>query len=227
MAVWSGERRKGKTMSERKYFNEALSNFTYESASGGEIRHLADLGYGVKQIVECLDFPTPYERVQKTVWEHLHDTGVLLSEEPGSGKQKEKSVYVKEYDKYGKPSFRRINETNKEKRVICWEKYHFDKSADGNLADFLFEKCKRNGEHSSYVSCDFGLLAHSRPGQYKEMLQFLTEQQREYILGLPWERKIVYHILNKQMREIVAGLYKSSVYHAGCYFMDIEELVAL
>lgn len=214
-------------MSERKYFNEALSNFTYESASGGEIRHLADLGYTVKQIVEHLDFPTPYERVQKTVWEHLHHTGVLMSEEPGSGKQKEKAVYVKEYDKYGKPSFRRVNEMNQEKRVVCWTKNHFDKSIDGNLADYLLDKCRKNGEDLSYVSCDFGLRAGREPEQYKKLLQLLTKQQKEYILGLPWERKIVYHRLNKQMREIVVRLYGSSVYHAGCYFMDTEELIMI
>ena len=214
-------------MSEQKYFKKALSNFAYESASGGEIRHLADLGYTVKQIMERLDFPTPYERVQRTVWEHFHNTGVLLSEEPGSEKQKEKSVYVKEYDKYGKPSFRRVNDSDQEKKVVCWAKYHFDKSADGNLADYLLEKCKENRESLSYISCDFGLRSMREPEKYKELLQVLTEGQREYILGLPWERKIVYHMLNKRMREIVVRLYENSVYQAGCYFMDTQEWIFL
>ena len=72
-------------MAEQEYFKSALSDFTYEAASGGAIRHLADLGYTVKQISGQLSFPTPFARVQKTVWQRLLDTGVLLMEEPGSG----------------------------------------------------------------------------------------------------------------------------------------------
>ena len=56
-------------MAEQEYFKSALSDFTYEAASGGAIRHLADLGYTVKQISGQLSFPTPFARVQKTVWQ--------------------------------------------------------------------------------------------------------------------------------------------------------------
>ena len=59
-----------------KYFQKALSDFTYNAASGGAIRHLTDVGYTVKQIMEELAFPTPYERVQKGVWERLIETGI-------------------------------------------------------------------------------------------------------------------------------------------------------
>ena len=73
-------------MGEHGYFQKALADFTYEAASGGAIRHLADMGYTVKQIAAKLDFPTPYERVQKGVWERLLETGVILTEEPGGGR---------------------------------------------------------------------------------------------------------------------------------------------
>ena len=46
-------------MGEQEYFKNALSNFMFEAASGGAIRHLADLGYTVKQISKKLEFPTP------------------------------------------------------------------------------------------------------------------------------------------------------------------------
>ena len=49
-------------MAEQEYFKNALSDFTYEAASGGAIRHLADLGYTVKQICEQLSFPTAISR---------------------------------------------------------------------------------------------------------------------------------------------------------------------
>ena len=44
-------------MSEQDFFKSALSNFTHEAASGGAIRHLADLGYTVDWITRELTFP--------------------------------------------------------------------------------------------------------------------------------------------------------------------------
>lgn len=61
----------------QSYFQTALANFTFDVASGGAIRHLADLGYTVTQITKRLDFPTPYDRVQQTVWEYFLQTGIL------------------------------------------------------------------------------------------------------------------------------------------------------
>ena len=34
-----------------KEFNKALSNFINDAAAGGAVRHLADLGYSISQIV--------------------------------------------------------------------------------------------------------------------------------------------------------------------------------
>lgn len=44
-------------MGEQKFFQEALSNFTYEVACMGAIRHRADLGESVSKIHWELDFP--------------------------------------------------------------------------------------------------------------------------------------------------------------------------
>ena len=214
-------------MAEQEYFKKALSNFAYEAASGGEIRHLADLGYTVKQIMEQLDFPTPYGRVQNTVWEHLLHTGVLLSEEPGNGKQRESVSYVKEYDKYGKASFRQVSDKKKIQETICWEEHHFEYEEEGNLAKYLLEKCEENGEAFSYVSCDFGLRGRRESGQYQEMLKVLEEPHREYILGLPWESKVIYHRLDVRMREIVEKLYECGKFHGNCYFMKTKEKIML
>ena len=88
---------------EQTYFQRALSDFVYDVASGGAIRHLADLGYTVKQIQEKLAFPTPYERIRNTVWKHLLDTGVIFRENPAGAE--EKVEYVREYNQ---ASFRRV-----------------------------------------------------------------------------------------------------------------------
>lgn len=75
--------RKGIDMSEGKdYFNQALSDFMFEVASGGSIRHLVDLGYSVDQIMGKLAFPTPRERVEKAVYKHMTEIGLLLARLP-------------------------------------------------------------------------------------------------------------------------------------------------
>lgn len=118
-------------MLEQDYFANALAKFTHEVASGGSIRHLADLGYTVKQITERLPFPTPYEKVRKDVWEHLLDTRVVLLEEPGAEgkKAREKSNYVLEYNQYGKASFRLVTAQEEMQKPVVGEERRFE--ADG------------------------------------------------------------------------------------------------
>ena len=95
---------------ENKYFTQALSDFTFDMASGGEICHLCDLGYSVREISEKLLFPTPISKIQQTVWKHLREEGVILLSDPGEIHETEKISYVKEYQSTGKASFRRIVE---------------------------------------------------------------------------------------------------------------------
>ena len=46
-----------------KEFNEALGNFITDFAGGGAVRHLADSGLSVSEIVSRLDYPLPKEKV--------------------------------------------------------------------------------------------------------------------------------------------------------------------
>lgn len=162
-------------MAEKDYFQEALSNFTHEVASGGAIRHLADLGYTVKQISEKLDFPTPYERIQRAVWERLLEVGVILTEEPGKRKPKEKVRYVREYDRFGKSSFRRVTEIDSGQAVeeIRWRERYVPAEEGERAAALLRESFSRNSAAAAYMSCDFGLIACRTPEVYAQMLQCL------------------------------------------------------
>lgn len=67
---------------ESRYFQEALSNFMHDAASGSAIRHLVDRGLSVDQIMQELDYPTPRSRVERTVYEYMLQTGILLWELP-------------------------------------------------------------------------------------------------------------------------------------------------
>lgn len=93
-----------------QYFNQALSNFMHDMASGAAIRHLADSGYTVKQIAEKLSYPTSYEQIGKTVWAHFLETGVVALEKPPTEPVIERITYVKEYGKYGRTYFRQKKE---------------------------------------------------------------------------------------------------------------------
>ncbi len=110
-------------MQQSKYFQKALSDFTYEAASGGAIRHLAALGYTARQISEQLTFPTPFGRVQQELWKNLVDMKVILLEEPGSGRQKARVSYVREYDKFGRAAFRQVVEEDTDTAVGEWKEY--------------------------------------------------------------------------------------------------------
>lgn len=206
-------------MAEQDYFKNALSGFTFENASGGAIRHLADLGYSVKQIMEQLAFPTPYAKVQQAVWNHLLDTGVIRLSKPGNGGSAEKSMFVKEYDKYGKASFRKVTLSSDEHDVIYWKEITFNPS--DSFSGFLNRKIESNPS-SAYVSCSFGLM---EPAAFECLLGELNDKQKDYIRGIPWAKQICYHILNQRMQEILIRLYDRELYHGVCFFIQSGEKI--
>lgn len=168
-------------------FRQSLSDFTFDVASGGAIRHLTDLGYTVGQIQEQLDFPTPLARIQEAVWKRLVDTGVISLEEPWKQKPKEKVNYVREYDSYGKASFRRVLEINPQHE------------AAGN-----------------FLACEFGVFRYRDGEKYRKILAALDERQAEYIDGLPWPPRKVWHRADERMLEIERRLRAAGLGQGMC-----------
>lgn len=157
-------------MAEKEFFKKALSNFTHEVASGGAIRHLADRGYTVQQIVEKLDFPTPYESVQEVVWTHMTENRCILLMEPGCGRVQENVEYVTEYDSYGKKSFRRVIVKENVVPAVEWKEGFWGNMGYGKLAEFLAEKCREKGENSAYISCNVGVRLQTDPDIFADEL---------------------------------------------------------
>ncbi|MDE6388486.1 MAG: hypothetical protein K2L82_11850 [Lachnospiraceae bacterium] len=214
-------------MSEQDFFRNALSDFTFEAASGGAIRHLADLGYTAKQISEQLTYPTPYERVRSTLWKRLLDTRVVLTQEPGSGKEHIKAEYKMERDKYGRTSFRLASVCGNDAGIINWKERTYNREKDGNLAEYLAKICAQNEEAYVYLSCDFGLCGRHEPEKFAEVMMTLNERQKEYITGLPWENRICYHRLDKRMQEIMVRLYEAGRYQGICYCLKTAEKIKI
>ena len=215
-------------MAESRYFQKALSDFTYEAASGGAIRHLADSGYTVRQIADHLDYPTPYERIQKTVWEQLLAREIILKERPGSGGPTLKTTYVKEYDQYGKSSFRRVVEREEKAAVTNWTEQFVDRGQNAEtLLNLLREKRDINGVNYAYASFEFGLWARRDPIEYEAMLSVLDAHQRDYVAGLPWDECRVYHKLDSRAMEILVQLYREGRYQGECCFLKTGELLKI
>lgn len=214
-------------MAENEYFKQALSSFAMDMASGGAIKHLTNQGYTVQQIVNKLDFPTPYEKVQELVWKQMIENGCLLLEEPGNGTEHEKVDYIQETDSLGRKSFRKVVVSCENDTRIHWKEWNYTWKSEDSFRAFLDERCVKNGEQDSYVRCDFGLRKYRDPKGYERTIQKLTAQQKEYILGLPWELRPVYHQLNLRMREIVATLYAAGEFHGCLYFRKTREKITL
>lgn len=157
-----------------KYFQDALSDFVYDAASGRAIRHLADTGYTTAQIVRQLHYPTPFEKVQHTVTRHFIEIGILLEELP---------VPL---------SGLRITSLKPD--------------APETLYRFLSECVRQNGEESSYASCPFGIPGAFAQCKRHSLQPILTGRELEYLEGIAWAPKTMYHRLNRRMLEISTQL---------------------
>ena len=192
-------------MGNQNYFEQALANFTFETACGGSIRHLADHGYTVSQITGMLSYPASYEQVQNAVFDYFCSTWILLREEPEYDRTEERTDYVLEYDQYGKASFRRVT-AKADRKKICSKESRFLSGYPEDFSRMLTEKISDNGESFSYISCDFGLLSGD---QRAAALACLDSRQKEYIAGIPWKPVRMYHRLPPHMRDIAVRLYKN------------------
>ena len=163
-----------------QFFKAALNDFTADFAAGGAIRVMADKGYSVQKIHDRLDFPLPLERVRGLVWKHYLETGVILEEEPECISPKERITYVKVQDEYGRSSFKQVVE-----------------KVEGKPG----EESRRGAKE--YVAIDFGKRLYQDKKGFEKALESLSEEDREYVLGLPWPIKTVWHVKDERMGRIL------------------------
>lgn len=162
----------------RDTFNQAINNFTMDFASGGAIRHLAKLGYTVKEIADKLTYPAPISVIKETVWKYYLNEGIIRLEwKPlqKDGQFIENVEFVKDTDNYGRTSFRRV-------------------------------VTKIPADNIQYIACDFGKELYIDENAFMRRLSPLNEKDREYILGLPWPLSTVYHIVDDRMKRIADKL---------------------
>ena len=188
---------------EDKYFKQALSDFTIEFASGDAIRSLSDKGYSVKKIKSKLDFPTPEERIREIVWKHYLENKTVCLENPKETSSVENYTIKKVYDSYGRPSFKKVSvKADEEAPSSKQVKVETDEEASG----YKQIGVKLDEEAREYVECDFGKRLYRNKDDFMKSLSVLDEEEKDYILGLPWPLTKVWHVKNEHFARIISKL---------------------
>lgn len=176
------------------YFEATLSDFVHEMASAGAIRHLVSKGYSIEQIMDTLDYPTSRTRVEKTVYQYMKESGLLLSDLP-----------VQEADMnlliLHNPSLKEFSAFLRERLQSNGEENSYMSCPFGKL-----------------------LQKDSGKAETLRMLHFcLTGREQEYIMGIPWDQPVMYHRLNDRMLEIGKQLAVHSKLSIQFYFLSTME----
>lgn len=131
-----------------------------------------------------------------------------------------------------------LREKMAQTREILWKESVYDSRRNGKLTELLHRKCLEYGETYSYVSCAFaktdddqysqcGRDEQSGQSVVDEKISCLNKRQQEYILGIRWEKPVLYHRLNRRMLEIVAKLYEAGAYGGVCFFATGREKITI
>lgn len=188
---------------EDKYFKQALSDFTIEFASGDAIRSLSDKGYSVKKIKSKLDFPTPEERIREIVWKHYLENKTVCLENPKETSSVENYTIKKVYDNYGRPSFKQVRVDADEEKPSFRQ---VGVKGDEEVSSFKQTGVKADEETKVYVECDFGKRLYKNKDDFIKSLSVLDEEEKDYILGLPWPLTNVWHVKNEHFARIISKL---------------------
>ncbi|MCM1050110.1 MAG: hypothetical protein NC433_16975 [Clostridiales bacterium] len=164
------------------YFEAALSDFVFDVAAGGAIRHLTDRGHSVEQIMKELDYPVARSKVEKAVYRHLTESGILISKLP----EENEKAHIRHMQ----------SDSHKDKNKFVEE---------------LLKNIEAYGNENSYMECPFGIWLNNNDDKLQQAMSVLSVREQEYIMGIRWEHNIMYHRLNDRMREIgVKLVIKSS-----------------
>ena len=91
-----------------------------------------------------------------------------------------------------------------------------DKSA--HFPEKLANAIAESGEKNAYMECPFGAWMKKDERCLEQNFACLTGREREYLLGIRWEKDIMYHRLNDRMREIGVKLVRGTEEAWGFYF---------
>ena len=219
-------------MSEEKHFEKALSDMKDSFAGKDGIKHLAALGYSVREIQASLAFPFPLDKIGRVLWDYNKSEEIILLKAPGSGAGSVSATYVKQTDACGKQSFIKVPGEKEAAREYSFRKEVYKDGHD------IFTPINRNetrlivkflAKNSSggpdYVSLDFGRLKTRNGSDWRRVLSSMTGDDRDYLEVLPWENSItgVYHLIDERMIRILEAL-EGTGYMPGVFYFAVTDV---
>ena len=222
----------GLKMSEDKYFEKALSDMKDSFAGKDGIKHLASLGYSVREIQASLDFPFPLDKIGRVLWDYYKSEEIILLKAPGSGAGASRSTYVKQTDAYGKQSFVKVPGEKEPSRDYSFRKEVYKDGHDiftpvnRNETRFIVKFLANNSSGGpDFVSLDFGRLKTRNGSDWRRVLSSMTGDDRDYLEAMPWESSItgVYHKIDERMIRILEGL-EGTGYLPGVFYFAVKDV---
>ena len=208
-------------MSENKYFEKALSDMKDSFAGADGIKHLADLGYSMRDIQKSMDFPFTMEKIGRVIWDHHIENETILLKEPGSKAREPGFRFIKKTDAFGKQSFIRVSEPAGDAPEHTWKKVSFRKN-DGPVRQFLDSNSAYGPD---YVDLEFGMLKSRREAMWQELLSLFDGDDRDYMEFLPWENSLsgIYHRIDERIVRILCCLERGG-YMPGVFYFAVTDV---
>lgn len=190
------------------YFEAALSDFAFDVAAGGAIRHLTDRGYSVEQMMRELSYPVPRAKVEKAVYRYMTEARILLAKLPEENENlKIRCLEAEKGAGFAQRLSDAIAESGEKNAYMeCpfggWKKKAEKKAVSATDAE---------SGRADRGNCDGEWL--------RQTFACLTGREQEYLSGIRWEQDVMYHRMNGRMREIALKLIKNTEYGWKFYFL--------
>lgn len=93
------------------------------------------------------------------------------------------------------------------KEALSVENYTIKKVYDSyGRPSFKQVRVNADEETKDYVECDFGQRLYKNKDDFMKSLSVLDEEEKDYILGLPWPLTKVWHVKNEKFAKIITKL---------------------
>ncbi|MCH5255201.1 MAG: hypothetical protein J1F41_09765 [Lachnospiraceae bacterium] len=152
------------------YFEAALSDFMFDVAAGGAIRHLVDRGYSIEQIMKRLDYPVPRPKVEKAVYRHLMESGILLSKLPEEDEKiKIHLLQEKDREKLSRMLAEHIEKYGEHNSYMECPFGQWSKNNAGKLQQVLASLSAREREYILGIRWEYPVMYHRLNSRMREI----------------------------------------------------------
>lgn len=164
------------------YFEAALSDFVFDVAAGGAIRHLVDRGHSVEQIMGELSYPVPRGKVEKAVYRYLSESGILLNKLPDeSGGMRVHLLHEKKKENIPQALVLSIEEYGEENSYMECPFGEWIKNDEKRLRQMIACLSSREQEYILGIRWEQNVMYHRLNGRMREIgMKLATHTEWEW-----------------------------------------------